>query len=72
MEVIRTHGFEHEAVLSLKHVHVVSKVIAPEMDNVSSNMTSSGCITCYITDTEMMSRVQNWFRVDNPYVSLAS
>lgn len=67
MAVIQGHGFEREAVLSLKHVSEVSKVIAPEIHHLAN---TCGCITCYVTDAKMMRSVENWFQNCNGYVSM--
>lgn len=50
-------GVDAEALLSLHHVNVVSKVIAPKR----CESRDYGCITCYITIPESIKFIERLF-----------
>lgn len=58
-------NFEREAMLSLKHVNEVSKIIAPER----SSYRHYGSITCYVTGRAFMIAVKEIFEKHQTFVN---
>ena len=65
MTVLDNH-FEREAMLSLKHVDEVSKIIAPER----SSCRHYGSITCYVTGRAFMCVAMEIFENHQAFVSI--